>query len=110
MNGTRSKGLLLHSDYNTGTTKYFVYCGVQKTDSIPDFIKMIETTFWVYDIGSKMNGNKLAKDKANPIYYLRCQDLKKSPQVQERSRDSTTNEDSWPGQIISAKQIQKELR
>ena len=33
------QGLLLHSDYNIGTIKDFVYFGAQKTDSIPDFIK-----------------------------------------------------------------------
>ena len=47
------QGLLLHSEYNTGTVKDFVYCGVEKTDSIPDFIKMKEPAFWEYDTGKK---------------------------------------------------------
>ena len=40
------QGLLLHAEYNTSTTvKDFVYCGVEETDSIPDFIKMKEPAF-----------------------------------------------------------------
>ena len=47
------QGLLLQSEYNTGTVKDFVYCGVEKTDTIPDFIKMKEPKFWDYDTGKK---------------------------------------------------------
>ena len=47
------QGLLLHSNYNTGTVKDFVYCGAEKTDSIPDFIKMKEPALWEYDTGKK---------------------------------------------------------
>ena len=47
------QGLLLHSDYNTGTIKDSVHCCAEKTDSIPDFIRMKEPKFWEYNTGSK---------------------------------------------------------
>ena len=47
------QGLLVHSDYNTGTVKDFVCCGAEKTDAIPDIIKMKEPAFWEYDTRSK---------------------------------------------------------
>ena len=47
------QGLLLQSEYNTGTVKDFCYCGVEKMDRIPDFIKMKEPDFWEYDAGCK---------------------------------------------------------
>ena len=43
--------LLLQSEYNTGTIKDFCYYGAEKTDRIPDFIKMKELAFWEYDAG-----------------------------------------------------------
>ena len=43
------QGLLLRSDYNTRSVKDFVYYGAEKTEKIPDFIKMKEPQFWEYD-------------------------------------------------------------
>ena len=57
------QGLLLHSDYNTGTIKNFVYCGVEKTDAIPDFIKMKEPAFWEYDTRSKNEWKQIGEMK-----------------------------------------------
>ena len=47
------KGLLLHSTYNTGTIKDYIYCGIEKTDKIPDFIRMKEPVLGDYDTRSK---------------------------------------------------------
>ena len=57
------QGLLLHSNYNTGTIKDFVYCGAEKTDPIPDFIKMKEPIFWEYDTRKKNEGKRTGKMK-----------------------------------------------
>ena len=57
------QGLLLHSDCNTRTIKYFVYCGAEKTDSIPDFIKMKEPAFWEYDTGRKNEWKRIGETK-----------------------------------------------
>ena len=57
------QGLLLHSNYNTGTVKYFIYCGAEKTDSIPDFIKMKEPAFWEYDTGKKNEWKRTGETK-----------------------------------------------
>ena len=64
---------MLHSNYNTGIVKDFVYCGAEKTDPIPDFIKLKEPVFWEYDTGKKMNGNELGKGKTKTVYYPRNQ-------------------------------------
>ena len=63
------QGLLLHSEYNTGTVKDFVYCGVEKTDSIPDFIKMKEPAFWEYDTGKKNEWKRTGETKTKLVKY-----------------------------------------
>ena len=72
------QGLLLHSNYSTGTVKDFVYCGAEKTDSIPDFIKMKEPTFWEYDTGKKNEWKRTGERKDQD-----CILSKKSSQTKE---------------------------
>ena len=57
------QGLLLHSNYNTGTIKDFAYCGAEKTGAIPDFIKMKEPAFWEYNTGKKIEWNRTSERK-----------------------------------------------
>ena len=57
------QGLLLHAEYNTSTVKDFVYCGAEKTDSLPDFIKMKEPAFWEYDSWKKNEWKQIGEAK-----------------------------------------------
>ena len=102
--------LLLHSNYNTGTVKDFVYCGAEKTDPIPDFIKMKEPALWEYDTGKKNEWKRTGEMKDQD-----CILSKKSSQTKvSKSTNAvatlqrTKTAGQW--QIISAKQIQTGLR
>ena len=104
------QGLLLHSNYNTGTIKDFVYCGAEKTDPIPDFIKMKEPTFWEYDIGKKNEWKRTGEMKDQD-----CIRSKKASQTNVSKSKNVISEvqqtkTAGQRQIISAKQLQKELR
>ena len=100
----------MHSDYNTGTVKDFVYCGAEKTESIPDFIKMKEPQFWEYATGSK-NEWKRTGERKDQDYIV----SKKSSQTNKSKSKNVISvvqpmKTAGQWQIISAKQIQKELR
>ena len=73
------QALLLHSNYNTGTVKDFVYCGVEKADSTPDFIKMKEPAFWEYDTGKNSEWKPTSEMKTKTVYYPRSQVKQKCP-------------------------------
>ena len=79
----------MNSDYNTGMTKDFVYCGVETNEKTPNFIKMEEPKIWKYDIGSTNEWKRTREMKVNPIQYPTHQDMKKS-QVQANNKCSTT--------------------
>ena len=104
------QGLLLHSNYNTGIVKDFVYYGAEKTNPIPDFIKMKEPAFWEYDTGKKKEWKRTGEVKDQ-----NCILSKKSSQTKvskSKTVISAVQRTKIAGQrqIISAKQIQKELR
>ena len=104
------QGLLLYSDYNTRTVKDFVYCGAEKTDAIPDFIKMKEPAFWEYNTGKKNEWKRIAETKdqdCNISKHSSQTKLSKSKNVVATVQRMKT---AGQRQIISAKQIQKELR
>ena len=76
------QGLLLKSEYNTGTVKDFVYCGVEKTDTIPDFIKMKEPKFWDYDTGKNKEWKRIGESTAKLVRYPSSQ-VKSNCPIQE---------------------------
>ena len=103
------QGLLLHSDYNTGSVKDYVYCGAEKTDSIPDFIKRKEPPFWEYDTGSENEWKRTRETKDQDCIISKNSSqtkLSKSKNVVAIVQQTKT---AGQQQIISAKQIQKEL-
>ena len=107
---TQIQGLLLHSSYNTGTVKDFVYCGAEKTDSIPDFLKMKKLQFCEYETGSKNEWKRTGE--------MKCQSciISKMSRLEEKSKSKHTvnvvqrTKTAGQWKIISAKQVQKELR
>ena len=90
------QGLLLQSEYNTGTVKDFVYCGVEKTDPIPDFIKMKEPTFWDYDTGKNKEWKRIGEPTAQACKISKHSSRNQIVQGQEYGNHYTTNEDSRP--------------
>ena len=104
------QGLLLHSNYNTGTVKDFVYCGAEKTDPIPDFIKMKEPAFWEYDTGKKIEWKRTGERKDQDYIVP-----KKASQTKESKSKNTVDivqrtKIASQQQIILVKQVWKELR
>ena len=97
-------------NYNTGSGKDFVYCGAEKTDAIPDFIKMKEPAFWKYDTGKKNEWKRTSETKDQD-----CKISKHSSQTKlSKSKNVVASiqriKTAGQQQIISAKQIQKEIR
>ena len=101
-------GTLLHSDYNIRIVKDFVYCGAQKTNSIPDFIKMKEPTFWEYDTGRKNEWKTNWRNKRPRLYYIQI--FKSNEILKSKNIVAIVQQTKTAGQqkIISAKQIPKE--
>ena len=109
MNGTRS-GDCCYIQIQHWHYKRFCCGGAEKTDSIPDFIKMKETTFWDYDTEKKNEWKRTGEMKDQD-----CVLSKKSSQTKvSKSKNviSAVQRTKTAGQqqIVSAKQIQKELR
>ena len=107
---TQIQGLLLQSEYNTATVQDFVYCGVEKTDPIPDFIKMKEPTFWDYDTEKNKEWKRIGEPTAQACKiskHSRRTKLSKSKSMATIIQQTKT---AGQRQIILAKQIQKEIR
>ena len=107
---TRSRDFLLHSNYNAGSIKDFVYCGVEKIENIPVFIQMKEPAFWEYDTRSKKEWKRIGETKDQD-----CNISTKSSQTRiskSKNAVNTIQQTKTVGQqqMISAKQVQKELR
>ena len=105
------QGLLLHSGYNIGTVKSFVYCGAEeKTGTIPDLIRMKEPVFLEYNIGSKNKWKRTREMKSQSCI------ISKTSRLEEKSKSKNTvdivqrTKIASQQQIILVKQVWKELR
>ena len=100
----------MHSDYNIGIIKEFIYCGAEKTDSMPDFIKMKKPQFWEYDTGSKNEWKRIGEMKNQSCIISKTS----RPEEKSKSKNIVTPvqriKTADQRQMISAKQVQKELR
>ena len=102
--------MLLQSEYNTGTVKDFVYCGVEKTDTIPDFIKMKEPKFWDYDIGINEEWKRIGESTVQARKISKQSNQIKLSKAKSMAANIQRTKTSGQRKIISAKQIQKEIR
>ena len=106
----QTEGIILHSACNTGTIKDFDYCGAEKTDSIPDFIKMKKLQFWEYETGSKTEWKRTGETKCQSCI------ISKMSRLEEKSKSNHTvnvvqrKKTAGQRQITSAKQLHREPR
>ena len=106
---TQIQGLLLQSEYNTGTVKDFVYCGAEKTDPIPDFIKMKDPTFWDYATGRNKEWKRIGESNAQAGKISKHSSQIKLSKAKSMAANIQQTKTTGQRKIISAKQIQKEL-